>query len=57
MLAWGNTNIFDFKGRLVCGKVRLELLPALMSLDAISLLNPLGVTGMRGNFLGVIAVD
>jgi len=45
MLAWGNVNLFDFRGRLITGKVRLDLWPAPMSLDAVCLLNPLGITG------------
>jgi hypothetical protein len=46
MLSWGNVNLFDFKGRLITGKVRLELWPAPMSLDSVQLLNPLGLTGI-----------
>ncbi|CAL8074635.1 unnamed protein product [Orchesella dallaii] len=45
MLAWGNINLFDFKGRLITGKVRLDLWPAPMSLDSVYLLHPLGITG------------
>jgi len=45
MLAWGNVNIFDYKGRLITGKVRLDLWPTPLSLDSVSLLNPLGLTG------------
>lgn len=45
MLAWGNVNLFDFKGRLITGKVQLDLRPAPMSLDSIHLLHPLGITG------------
>lgn len=45
MLAWGNINLFDFKGRLISGKVRLDLWPAPMSLDSVYLLHPLGITG------------
>lgn len=47
MLAWGNINLFDFKGRLITGKVRLDLWPAPMSLDSVYLLHPLGITGVQ----------
>jgi hypothetical protein len=46
MIAWGNVNLFDFKGRLVTGKYKLDLWPAPLSNDSVSLLNPLGITGM-----------
>lgn len=51
MLSWGNVNLFDFRGRLITGKVRLDLWPAPISLDSMSLLNPLGITGLKKLYL------
>ena len=45
MLAWGNVNLFDFRGRLIQGKVHLDLWPAPLSFDSMPVFNPLGITG------------
>jgi len=45
MIVWGNINLFDFNGRLITGKCRLALWPSPLSMDSMSLLNPLGITG------------
>ncbi|CAG7732141.1 unnamed protein product [Allacma fusca] len=44
MIAWGNVNLFDFRGLLISGKVRLDLWPPPMSVDSM-IFHPLGVTG------------
>ena len=46
MLAWGNINLFDFRGRLIQGKTRLDLWPAPLSFDSMPIFNPLGITGI-----------
>ena len=48
MLAWGNINVFDYRNRLLGGKISLTLWPVPKGLDA--LLNHLGTTGEQRFF-------